>query len=641
MTSVFTASSKIASIIASKHSEGKPLDIEKTIRKVCKDLKISTQPKMSDIIASLPSKYKSLSKILRSKPIRTASGVAVVAVMCKPHRCPHIALTGNVCVYCPGGPDSDFSYSTQSYTGYEPTSMRAIRARYDPKEQVQGRVRQLRAQGHSTEKVELIIMGGTFLSLNKKYKEDFVKNLYDALNFKESESLDEAKKENESAKQRMVGLTIETRPDFCLRTHIQDLLHYGCTRVEIGVQSVYEDVALNTNRGHTVLATRASFCLAKDAGLKVVGHLMPNLPNVDKYRDVAQFREYFHNPGYRSDGLKIYPTLVIRGTGLYELYQSKKFRTYSPEYLIEFLAHVLRQVPPFCRIYRIQRDIPMPLVTAGVENGNLRELVLKRMKEYGYKCRDIRTREAGIQALGNSFVKKASLVRRDYYGNNGWETFLSYEDLENDILIGMCRLRRLDKNTFVRELICDSISGGDGSSSSNSGSIISNSNNNNNISNSGNCCGSNSNSIISNSNNYSIATNTIATNSEKKFPFKKEYQNSVFFKEINNTDCNNNNKKNLSKDCNITIENHENNVSMIRELHIYGTAVPLKVCDSEKFQHQGFGSLLVKEAEKIAREEHFSKKLAVISGVGVRSYYGSLGYKIDGDYMSKILVSDN
>ena len=255
-------------------------------------------PKLTQIIAGVPEQYKKqLLPLLKAKPVRTASGIAVVAVMSKPHRCPHIAMTGGVCVYCPGGPDSDFEYSTQSYTGYEPTSMRAIRARYDPFLQTKSRVDQLQKLGHSTDKVEFILMGGTFMSLDVEYRDWFIRNLHDALSGHSSSSVAEAIQYSEQSNSKCIGITIETRPDYCLKPHLSNMLSYGCTRLEIGVQSVYEDVARDTNRGHTVRAVSECFHLGKDAGYKIVAHMMPDLPNVGYERDMRQFREYFENPG--------------------------------------------------------------------------------------------------------------------------------------------------------------------------------------------------------------------------------------------------------------------------------------------------------------------------------------------------------
>ncbi|CAL9738171.1 elongator complex protein 3 [Monosporozyma servazzii] len=513
----------------------KEINLNGLITKYSKKYKLKQQPRLTDIINSIPDQHKKyLLPKLKAKPVRTASGIAVVAVMCKPHRCPHIAYTGNICVYCPGGPDSDFEYSTQSYTGYEPTSMRAIRARYDPYEQARGRVEQLKQLGHSIDKVEYVIMGGTFMSLPTDYREDFITQLHNALSGFNGNDIDEAIRYSQQSLTKCVGITIETRPDYCTETHLDDMLRYGCTRLEIGVQSVYEDVARDTNRGHTVKSVGEIFSLAKDAGYKVVAHMMPDLPNVGMERDLEQFKEYFENPMFRTDGLKIYPTLVIRGTGLYELWKTGRYKSYNANALVDLVARILALVPPWTRIYRVQRDIPMPLVTSGVDNGNLRELALARMKDFGTQCRDVRTREVGIQEVHHKVSPdQVELIRRDYYANGGWETFLSYEDPKKDILIGLLRLRKCSK----------------------------------------------------------------------KYTYRKEFTSQ--------------------------------RTSIVRELHVYGSVVPLHSRDPRKFQHQGFGTLLMEEAERIAREEHGSEKLSVISGVGVRNYYAKLGYELDGPYMSK------
>ncbi|KAK9321178.1 hypothetical protein V1517DRAFT_327205 [Lipomyces orientalis] len=535
-------------LVESLQSPNKDVNLNGLVGRLSKKYKLKHQPRLTDIISGIPDQYKKyLLPKLKAKPVRTASGIAVVAVMCKPHRCPHIAYTGNICVYCPGGPDSDFEYSTQSYTGYEPTSMRAIRARYDPYEQARGRIEQLRQLGHTVDKVEYIIMGGTFMSLPSDYREWFIANLHNALSGYAMPShastksnhgsvIDEAVAMSQYSQTKCVGITIETRPDYCLDQHLSDMLRYGCTRLEIGVQSVYEDVARDTNRGHTVKAVCETFCLAKDAGFKVVSHMMPDLPNVGMERDLDQFREYFENPAFRTDGLKIYPTLVIRGTGLYELWKMGKYKSYSANGLVDLVARILALVPPWTRIYRVQRDIPMPLVTAGVENGNLRELALARMKDFGSTCRDVRAREVGIQEVHHRVrPDQVELIRRDYTANGGWETFLSYEDPKQDILIGLLRLRLCSERTTFRTELTGQ------------------------------------------------------------------------------------------------------RTSLVRELHVYGSVVPLHSRDPRQFQHQGFGTLLMEEAERIAREEHGSAKISVISGVGVRNYYARLGYSLDGPYMSKML----
>jgi elongator complex protein 3 len=396
------ACSEIVAELIEGYKKSKDINLNGVRARICGKLKLKNAPRLVDIIAAIPHDYRAiLLPKLKAKPVRTASGIAVVAVMCKPHRCPHIAMTGNICVYCPGGPDSDFEYSTQSYTGYEPTSMRAIRARYNPYEQARGRIDQLKSLGHNVDKVEYIIMGGTFMSLSQEYRDKFIAQLHNALSGYTTNDVDEAVRFSEQSQTKCIGITIETRPDYCLKPHLAQMLRYGCTRLEIGVQSVYEDVARDTNRGHTVKAVCESFQLAKDAGYKIVAHMMPDLPNVGMERDIHQFKEFFENPAFRADGLKIYPTLVIRGTGLYELWKTGRYKNYTPEALIDLVAKILALVPPWTRVYRVQRDIPMPLVTSGVENGNLRELALNRMKDLGIQCRDVRTREVGIQEIHN------------------------------------------------------------------------------------------------------------------------------------------------------------------------------------------------------------------------------------------------
>jgi len=530
------AVSHIVTELLHAYETGTTLNFTALKGKSARKYKLTGIPRISDILSAIPdgaTKTKLL-PYLRQKPVRTASGVAIVAVMSKPHRCPHIAMTGNVCVYCPGGPDSDFEYSTQAYTGYEPTSMRAIRARYDPFSQTRGRLAQLKGLGHEVDKVEFIVMGGTFMSLDKTYKDYFIRGLHDALSGHASSTVAEAIEYGEQSATKCICITIETRPDYCLKPHLTEMLGYGSTRIEMGVQSIYESVALETNRGHTVAAVCHSFQLAKDCGFKVVSHLMPDLPNCGYERDIAGFREYFENPMYRSDGLKLYPTLVIRGTGLYELWKTGRYKNYTPDELVELTAAVLGMVPPWTRVYRIQRDIPMPLVTSGVEHGNLRELALARMRDLDLPCKDIRMREVGMKQIHEAVSPDSvELVRRDYVANSGWETFLSYEDPTNDILIGLLRLRRINTDLAFRPEVLD-----------------------------GKC-------------------------------------------------------------------------SMIRELHVYGSAVAVNNRDPTKFQHQGFGMLLMEEAERIARVEHGSTKLLVISGVGTRYYYRKMGYVLDGPYMSK------
>ncbi|KAB2633231.1 elongator complex protein 3 [Pyrus ussuriensis x Pyrus communis] len=367
---------EIVSSMVNLSRKGQNFDLNALKTTVCRKYGLSRAPKLVEMIAALPeSDREALLPKLR-----------VVAVMSKPHRCPHIATTGNICVYCPGGPDSDFEYSTQSYTGYEPTSMRAIRARYRSYVQARSRIDQLKRLGHN---------------VDKKVNEGDCEFLFCR------------------------------RPDYCLGPPLRQMLSYGCTRLEIGFQSAYEDVARDTNRGHTVAAVADCFCLAKDAGFKVVAHMMPDLPNVGVERDMESFREFIESPSFRADGLKIYPTLQ----------------------LVDIVARILAMVPRWTCVYRVQRDIPMPLVTSWVEKGNLRELALARMEDLLKINVKVRYGKLGNDIHRKIRPDQVELVRRGFMANEGWETFLSYEDTRQDILVGLLRLRKCGRNTTCPEVM--------------------------------------------------------------------------------------------------------------------------------------------------------------------------------------------
>ncbi|KAJ6229946.1 elongator complex protein [Anaeramoeba flamelloides] len=451
----FKAIEEILKVVMEKYKAKKPINMVKIKIEVARKYRLPSGVKTTDIINAIPKEHKkALLPLVKRKPIRTASGIAVVAIMCKPVRCPHLAKTGKICTYCPGGEDSDFDYSTQSYTGFEPTSMRAIRAKYDPYLQVRERMFQLESIGHSTNKVEFIVMGGTFLSMDQEYQEFFITRLHDALSGHMSFSVEEAIRYSEQANKKNTGLVIETRPDYCLRPHLNNMLRFGCTRIEIGVQTVYRDVLENCNRGHTLETVKKSFKQSKEAGYKIIAHMMPNLPDVDEERDLEGFKEFFENPDFRPDGLKIYPTLVIRGTELYEMWKDGKYKSFTPHALVDLIAKIFMYIPPWMRIFRVQRDIPLPLISSsGVKKSNIREIALDRVAELGGKCRDVRTREVGIKEIHEKTrPKQLELIRRDYVANGGWETFISYEDPTLDTLVGLVRLRRLNEKNFRKEL---------------------------------------------------------------------------------------------------------------------------------------------------------------------------------------------
>lgn len=475
--------------------------------------------------------HKSLGVKAR-KPVRSISGVVVVTVMTKYFPCPH-----GRCIYCPKGS----SITPQSYVDLSPVALRAQRLNYDPYLQVFSRLKAYESMGHEPSKVELIVIGGTFPALPKSYQEWFVKKCFDALNsypnaFCESRSIEEAHQINEGAYSRCVGLTVETRPDYASREIADFLLRLGVTRVEVGVQSVYDEVLEKIKRGHRVKDVIEATRILKDAGFKVVYHYMPGLPGVDFDRDVEGFKELFRNPDFRPDMIKIYPTLVLPGTELYEMWLKGMYEAMDDAKAIEFLLRVKPFIPEWVRVIRIQRAIPSMCVVAGVKSNNLREIVKKRMEELGLKCRCIRCREVGFAQLRHGVRPQdlnLKINSKVYDASQGLEFFLSIEDHDLDLIAGYVRLR-LPSDPWVRELT-------------------------------------------------------------------------------------------------------EKPTAIVRELHIYGPEVPIGHDEEYAWQHRGLGKKLMKEAERIAIEKLDVKRLAVISAVGSRPYFYSLGYKRFGPYVIKDL----
>lgn len=397
------------------------------------------------------------------KPTRTLSGVTVVAVMTRPHPCPH-----GRCLYCPGGPPAG---TPQSYVKGSPAVARALSVDYHPYEQVRLRLKQYLAMGHRPSKVELIIMGGTLAAMPPDYQEWVVAQSLEALNrFPEGPpegcvNLEDAMRRNETARVRCVGLTLETRPDWCKEEHVDWFLHLGATRVELGVQTIYDDVLERVHRGHGVReVVRATRCL-KDAGYKVTYHVMLGLPGSDPDRDLEACREIYSNPSFMPDAVKIYPTVVVPSSELYGLWRRGEYQPYDMGTLVELLAKIKSITPPWVRIVRVQRDIPLSEVAAGPLVGNLREVVWEHMKRKGLKCRCIRCREVGRFALRTGEVpriEEAKLLRRRYEASGGFEEFISLEDPAIDVLFGFVRLRvpsekahrwEVDRRTaFIREL---------------------------------------------------------------------------------------------------------------------------------------------------------------------------------------------
>ncbi len=557
---------------------------------LCKKYKIEQPPTEIEIFMQAnPEQIKELRKlpIMQTKPTRTASGVAVIAVMTKPFQCPHQTRkdgNGKPCIYCPGGPDSFFGDVPQSYTGREPATLRGLRNDFDPYLQIFNRLEQYIVSGHAPEKIELVVMGGTFPSFPAAYKKEFIYYCFKAMNdfsdlfmkkgfakfdfekFKKffflpgkvgDEQRTQLVKENvlklkgktknisdagiqkeqlrnEKSNARCVALCIETRPDYGLVDEGNEMLDFGCTRAELGVQSIYDDVLWAINRGHYANKTIESTRTLRDLGFKIGYHLMLGLPASSLKRDAKMLQEIFENPDFKPDMIKIYPCMVIKGTQLYDMWKNKKFSAITTEQAASLIADFKRIVPQYCRIQRIQRDIPTNATESGVSMTNLRQLVEKLCSERKIKCRCIRCRELGHQYNKYGVLPgKISINTIKYDAGHGREFFIAAEDVHKDILAGFCRLR---------------------------------------------------------------------------FPSES------LRKEITNDSA------------------------IIRELHVYGSALSIGAKDEISGQHKGIGKTLLSEAEFVAKK-YKKKKIVVISGIGVKEYYKKLGYKKEGNYMVKNLVA--
>lgn len=502
-------------------------------------------------------KIRQIEVLLRTRPIRSLSGIVNISVLTKPYACP------GKCLYCPKE-----SGLPKSYVSGEPAVERAKKLHFNPFLQVKKRLEMLELEGHPTDKLELRIIGGTWSFYPKKYQIWFILRCFQAANQNSKnytmvenvlwEGLRKEQKRNEKAGRRIIGLSVETRPDFINEKEIKWLRNFGVTMVELGVQSIYDDVLKLNLRGHgikeTILATR----LLKDAGFKVLYQLMPNLVGSDLKKDEKMFEEIFRNPDFQPDLLKIYPCALLKEAPLYNLLKRSvsdktsyklgkriKYKPYSAKQLINLIKSIKKRIPYYVRIQRIQRDIPSQKIIKGsAKISNLRQIIAAILKKESWKCKCIRCRE--VRENFNP-KEKLYLFRQDYSASGGKEIFLSFENKNRDKLYSLLRLR-----------------------------------------------------IPS----YSAPSNkTAGERSSYLLPILK-------------------------------------NAAIIREIHTYGPLRPLIDIGPTyaKFvQHKGLGKSLIKMAEKIAKKEFGLKKIAAISGVGVRNYWRRLGYNFKSTYMLKKL----
>jgi len=413
-------------------------DVNRLKIKTAAKYHLEAVPANADLISALTLlEAKKLLPILRRKATRTISGVSVIATMTKPYPCPQL----EPCAYCPGGPTQG---SPQSYTGYEPAALRGTQNNYDPYEQVQSRIHQLTAIGHKVDKVELIIMGGTFPATPMEYQTWFIQRCLDALTGKTSTSIEEAKANAEVSKTRNVGITIETRPDWAKQPHIDAMLDMGVTRIELGVQNPDDQIYQLVGRTHTVADVAEATRIAKDAGLKIVYHLMPGMPGSNPEKDLTAFKRVFNDTAFKPDMIKIYPCLTIAGTKVYEWYQNGTYQPYTTEEAANVIAEIKKTIPQWVRVMRVQRDIPARLILAGVKKSDLRELVQSKLKAQGSQCQCIRCREVGHRLAVNHVkpdLEKIKILTQRYDASEGTEVFISAEDPENNVLLGYLRLR--------------------------------------------------------------------------------------------------------------------------------------------------------------------------------------------------------
>jgi len=448
--------------------------------RLCKKYSLQKIPTDIEIFLNAkPEDAKKIRSYLLTKPTRTISGVSVCAVMTKPMPCPHVKKGIGPCIMCPGGPGSVFGDVPQSYTGKEPATRRAIRNNYDPYLQVMNRLEQYVVQGHIPDKLELIIMGGTFPSFPKGYQENFIMLSFKAMNdfstiffrkgdldlvaFKKffelpgdifdikrtslihgkllkyeniKSSLEKEQLRNENSSIRCISLVIETRPDCATLKEANELLRLGCTKVELGVQTIYNRVLKKIRRGHTVEDSIRATRILKDLGFKINYHMMPGLPGVCFKEDLFSLAALFNYEEFQPDMLKIYPCMVLKGTKLYDLWKKKKYQPLTTKNASLLIAKFKKIVPDHIRIMRIQRDIPTFITEAGVDRTNLRQYVERYMKQHKIRCRCIRCREPKL-----AVPKSIKILEKHYLASGGNEFFISAEDIKKDIILGFCRLR--------------------------------------------------------------------------------------------------------------------------------------------------------------------------------------------------------
>ncbi len=514
-------------------------------RSLCEEKNLPTKTELLSAYHDLLEKKRitsnpALEKLLTRRAVRSLSGVAVVTSLVKPYPCP------GQCVYCPLD-----ERMPKSYLAEEPAAMRALMLKFDPYEQMAERIKALENNGHPADKIEFIIKGGTWNSYSLQYQYWFILKSFEGANqqqknrvkeknnLTESSPLPELKRElfrqqkiNEKAHHRIIGLTLETRPD-CINHHtIWQMREMGTTRLEIGLQHTDDQVLALTKRGHTSEEAKQAIELLRNYGFKADFHMMPQLPGSTPEADLKSLQELFSDPAYRPDMIKIYPCTVVKNSELYEWFQQGKYHAYPTRDLIDILKKFKAEIPYYVRISRLIRDIPGQYIEEGNKVTNLRQVIKEEMLKEGTRCRCLRCREAGHISAASITDTTPHLFIEKYDTRGGTEYFLSFEDKTRTVVFAFCRLRVVD------------------------------------------------------------STGTELAKVKVRYP------------------------------------------AYIRELHTYGQLLEIGTHDNADSQHKGLGKRLLRQAEEIAAKDG-AKKLAVISGVGVRQYYRKWGYRLQNTYMVK------
>ncbi len=525
------------------------------------------------------SRKEALEKLLQKHPMRTLSGVAIITVLARPYPCP------GKCSYCPTE-----VRMPKSYLEKEPAAWRALILKFDPYTQMRSRIETLTANGHPTDKIELIVKGGTWSAYPAAYQCWFLKRCFDGANDAGSKetpeqyttllleskepiapadepttrlekehrqvdntdgwvdaepvdfvAIEAAHRTNERGAHRIIGITLETRPDWVTAKEVARLRTLGCTRIELGVQHTDPAILKGVNRGHDIAGVKRATLLLREAGFKVDFHMMPQLPNATPEKDIAAFDLLWNDPALRPDMLKIYPCVVLKTAEIFQWWQDGMYKPYALEQLIEMLITVKSRIPRYVRISRLIRDIPANYIYDGNIVTNLRQTIQALMKKRGLTCHCLRCREIGHQQHRTQNMKQVTLFVDEYEASNGKEYFLSFEDPKRTTVYAFCRLR-------IPARI--------------------------------------------------VQKKSVTPGLDALIP---EITDSAF----------------------------------IRELHTYGHLIPIGA-DGD-VQHRGFGKQLMEEAERIVRKNGVTK-IAVIAGVGVREYYRKIGYERNGTYMVKTMM---